>query len=222
MRIYLTLMLYVFLPFPVLAQEVVLSDDGREVRLSDDGTWEFLSNDRFATTQNGERIRLLEDGSWQVDEGEDKWVAIATSALRLSKDTATTDLASIRLREVTIESARETQQKNTRLRSQIIFALELSSTDAGGEYQPKVEHFRISDSRGRHYPVKRLRPALLGLSPGETQTLTLVADGSPRWWGVKFFRLEVISGELMGNESVSLTKSMAEVVRSEVKSLSYE
>jgi len=218
-------MFCVFLPLPLLAQQTVLSDDGREVRLNDDGTWEFLSNDRFATTQSGERIRLLEDGSWKVDEGEDKWVAIATSALRLSKDTAATDLASLRLNEVTIESARETQQKNTRLRSQIVFALELSAnseSDAGGNYQPRVEHFSISDSRGRRYPIKLLQPALLDLALGEAQTLTLVAEGSPRWWGVKFFRLEVISGDLLGDEPVSLTKSMAEVVRTEVKSLSFE
>ena len=45
---------------------IVLSDDGREVRLNADGSWEYLSEDRFATTESGTRIRLREDGQWEV------------------------------------------------------------------------------------------------------------------------------------------------------------
>lgn len=204
-----------------LADEVVLSDDGREVRIKDDGTWEYLSNDRFATSREGRRIRLGDDGKWQVEEDEDDWIAVPAKVLRLSQDTAASGVADLRLIDVTIESARETQQKNTRLRAQMIFTLELTATQAS-RYSAGRGDFRVSDSRGRQYPIKRLQPASVELREGEKTQLLIIADGSPRWWGVKFFRLEIIGGALVGEDALTLTKSMSEVQKLEVKSLSWE
>ena len=44
--------------FAAGADETALSDDGREVRLMNDGTWEYVSDDRCATSEDGKRVRL--------------------------------------------------------------------------------------------------------------------------------------------------------------------
>lgn len=71
------------------ADEIVLSDDGREVRIKQDGSWEFVSDDRFATTRDGERVRLKFDGSWERIEDDRNWITVPAAATSFSKDKVT-------------------------------------------------------------------------------------------------------------------------------------
>ena len=62
--------------FHVNAEKVGLSDDGREVRLAEDGTWEYVSDDRYATLPDGQRVLLKSDGTWENAEDDAAWVAV--------------------------------------------------------------------------------------------------------------------------------------------------
>jgi hypothetical protein len=199
------------------AEETVLSDDGREVRLLSDGTWEYVSNDRFATSEDGKRIRLQSDGRWVEIEDDRNWIAVPAQALQQSRDVVSEGQFEVELSDVRIESVRSKKQKNSRLRSQIIATLEISSaTDS--RLQLDASTFVLTDSRGRQYPVVSLVPGNLSLVPGATGTVTVIGDGSPRWWGIKFLRLQIEAG-VLGKADVELTKFMSEIAKLDVEAL---
>jgi hypothetical protein len=201
----------------VYADQTVLSDDGREVRLRNDGTWEYVSNDRFATSEEGKRIRLQSDGRWVEIKDDRNWIAIPAQALQQSRDVVTEGEFEVELSEVRIESVRTKKKKNSRLRSQIVVTLKISSaTDS--KLQLDVSAFSLTDSRGRSYPLVALEPGHLSLTPGAAGTFTMIGDGSPRWWGIKFLRLQIEAG-VLGQSEVELTKSMSEITKLEVEAL---
>ena len=199
------------------AEETVLSDDGREVTLRDDGTWNYLSDDRYATSEDGTRIRLQSDGKWVEIQDDRNWVAWPEQAFRPGRDLAVEGEFEVELAEVWVESVRTKQQKNTRLRSQVVASLQISSK-RDNELVFDMSRLTITDSRGRNYPLVDLKPVNLSLKAGMTENIRLIADGSPRWWGVKFFHLQIAAG-LLGPGDVDLTKAMSEVVRREVETL---
>jgi hypothetical protein len=201
----------------VYADQTVLSDDGREVRLRNDGTWEYVSNDRFATSEDGKRIRLQSDGHWVEIKDDRNWIAIPAQALQQSRDVVTEGAFEVELSEVRIESVRTKKKKNSRLRSQIVTTLKISSaTDS--RLQLDVSAFSLTDSRGRSYPLVAFAPDNLSLTPGATGAVTMIWDGSPRWWGIKFLRLQIEAG-VLGQADVELTKSMSEITKLEVEAL---
>lgn len=200
------------------AAQIVLSDDGREVQLNDDGSWTFVSEDRFATTETGERIRLGADGSWSPADDNGKWVTLPSESLQMSRDSIRQDALKLELDSVLIESVRTTQQKNRRLSAQLVLTLQASSADQV-EAMLDAGAFSVRDSRGKIYPVKSVSPTVFSLKPGGQQVIRVIADGSPRWWGVKFFELKVIAGALGNAETIEMTKSMAEVLKRDVDAL---
>lgn len=201
----------------VYADQSVLSDDGREVRLLKDGTWEYVSNDRFATSEDGKRIRLQADGRWVEIKDDRNWIAVPAQALLHSRDVASEGGFDVELSEIRIESIRTKKKKNSRLRSQMVATLKISSaTDSSLALDASA--FSLSDSRGRSYPLVALAPGNLSLTPGVTDTVTIIVDGSPRWWGIKFLRLQIAAG-ILGQAGVELTKSMSEITKLEVEAL---
>lgn len=200
--------------------EIVLSDDGREVKLNDDGSWEYVSGDRFATRDDGSRIRLGEDGSWQEVTDERKWLTVSTQPRQLSKDRQEDGAYSFELAEVEIESVRSTQQKNTRVRSQILLIIKVTSQ----QHLPRIELardlFKVSDSKGRVYPIKDVSLITGENKADETLSFRVIASGAPRWWGAKFFRLEIDPGTAGNVTGLVLIKSMSEVTKKEVRALS--
>lgn len=201
----------------VSAEQTVLGDDGREVKLLKDGSWEYLSDDRFATTTDGRRIRLKSDGTWSESSDERTWIAIPAEALQHSRDVVTEGGFEVDLSEVRIESVRTKNKKNSRLRSQIVATLEISSATAG-RFALDPSAFSLTDSRGRSYPLVAVEPGDFSLTPGVTGTITMIGDGSPRWWGIKFFRLQIDAG-VLGPASIELTKSMSEITKLDVEVL---
>jgi len=197
--------------------ETVLSDDGREVLLNDDGSWEYVSGDRFATRDDGSRIRLSEDGSWQEVADERKWVQART----LSKDRFTDGAYSFELVEVQIESVRSTQQKNTRVRSQILLTINVTSQQHLPPIELARDVFKVSDSKGRVYPVTDVSLKTAEHRAGETMSIRVIAAGAPRWWGVKYFRLEIDPGTVGNATGLVLIKAMSAVLKKEVKALSF-
>ena len=199
--------------------EIVMADDGRLIRLNDDGTWAVVSEDRHATTGDGRRIVLGADGRWREADEQSRWVTLPTEAVVTSRDTIVDEALEVELVSLEIEEARGSKHKNTTLKAQTIARLQFSSSAQVDSLVLSPSQFTIRDSKGRDYPVEQVVPALVTLEPGRPVMLTLVADGSPRWWGVKFFRVEVRNGALGNRESLELTKAMAEVQEKQVESL---
>ncbi len=202
----------------VHADDIVLSDDGREVRLNKDGTWEFVSEDRFATTSEGERVRLKADGSWALAEDDRNWVTLPAAAAQLSRDRLTEGSIQLEITEVIIESVRSKKQKNSRLRSQIVTWLNVSSED-DQTFTLKRSDITLRDSRGKQYEIASIQPENIRVSPDAPVKVRIIADDSPKWWGVKFFTYEISPGVLGNAQSLELTRSMNEVMKLETGAL---
>ncbi|MBA59367.1 MAG: hypothetical protein CMQ40_09375 [Gammaproteobacteria bacterium] len=207
----------VLLSVGLLADQIIISDEGREVLLREDGTWQFLSEDRFGTLKNGTRIRLRSDGRWSVSKNEDEWVSMPARFLKVSKDTLELEGIGFQLSKVVIESERGKNRKNSTLRAQIIAELVIDGPTKKFSL-PKKSSLRVTDSRGREYEAKKM--SLISERGNTSKVLRIILNGAPRWWGVKFFKFEFNSGAFGHDVPIELTKAMSEVSRLEVDSLS--
>lgn len=207
------------MPFGVSADEVVLSDDGREVRLDKDGSWTFVSEDRFATTSDGQRVRLKADGSWETVEDERNWVTLPAAAVHTNRDKITEGSVQLEITDVVIESVRSKQQKNTRLRTQMVTTMMVAS-DESQTIELGLSDITLRDSRGKRYETISISPSIIRVAPDSPVSVRILTDDSPKWWGVKFFTYEISPGVLGNAQSLELRRSMAEVVRRETSALS--
>ena len=195
--------------------KTAIADDGREVRLKDNGVWEYVTDDVFATTSDGQRIRLRSNQRWQkVRDGEApayQPVPIST----VERDNATVADVSLILDQVHIENQREDIRKNTRLRSNIVFYIEVNSDDLIDRLTP--DQFVAQDSKGKAYPVFSVEQ---GAAPiGGQPRIVVRAKGAPRWWGVKFFSLQIAPNAIGNPDTIDLRKPMRDVLKKEVQEL---
>ena len=166
MRILLYLL--VTLAMPVLGEEeIVLSDDGREVRLNADGSWAFVSEDRYATTKAGDRIRLRSDGQWEAVK-DPSW----QTATAISRNPATAEGLSVS--DFVIESVRSTKHKNSRVRNQMVIDIPMTERE---DLVRALEARRVGvkDSKGRSYEITSVAM--------RESRLRIIADDAPTWWG---------------------------------------
>ncbi|MEL0066298.1 MAG: hypothetical protein VXA40_15900 [Gammaproteobacteria bacterium] len=202
MRILLYLL--VTLAMPVLGEEeIVLSDDGREVRLNADGSWAFVSEDRYATTKAGDRIRLRSDGQWEAVK-DPSW----QTATAISRNPARAEGLSVS--DFVIESVRSTKHKNSRVRNQMVIDIPM----AGREdlvRAPEASRVGVKDSKGRSYEISSINMRESGLR--------IIADDAPTWWGVKYFEITLPGAALGTGKDIVLRKPMADVIRRNVAEL---
>jgi hypothetical protein len=194
-----------------------ISDDGREVILNDSGEWQYVTQDRFATTADGQRIRLKANQRWQkISDGDaPQYQPVPISVVQRDNVMVAGGDIELILDQVHVENQRETVGKNKRLRSNLVFYLEVKGEMPGLELNP--EQFSIQDSRSNSYPVFSVQA---GLSPiGAKPSWVIRAKGAPRWWGVKFFSLQVAKGAVGNSEPIELRKPMRDVLKKEVESL---
>ena len=205
-----------------------ISDDGREVILNDNGEWQYVTEDRFATTEDGQRIRLKADQRWQKvrDSEAPAYQPVPISTIQRDSITISDSNLSgvphsgnsfdVTLDQVQVENQRETVGKNKRLRSNLVFYLEIKG-QGDSEHQLNPEQFSVQDSRGKAYPVFSVTA---GTSPiGGKPRWVIRAKGAPRWWGVKFFSLQIAPNALGNTDSIELRKPMRDVLKKEVESL---
>ena len=196
-----------------------IADNGREIVLEKDGTWRYTSDDLFATTQDGRRIKLSPDGQWSPANPAEAptYQPVAISANNRDK-VYVEDLGfSITLDQLVIETQKETVGKNTRKRSNLVFYLDTNGTDLN----LASSNLQVEDSKGRIYPVISVSN---GTGLGQQPRLVIRANGAPRWWGVKFFSLQIaqngLSKNSLGNEqTIELRKAMSDVLNKDVSSL---
>ena len=206
--------------------QTAVADNGREVILKENGEWEYATKDIFATTTDGKRIRLQPNGEWQevseadspntqtaIETAVQKVIQAAPVATAPTRDVVSLDNAKITLDVVAIETSRESVGKNTRKRANLVFSLDIE----GSNLVPPTSAMRVTDSKGREYPVFS---SSKGMSDtGNKPRVIVRANGAPRWFGVKFFTLEIAPNTMGNANTIELRKPMDEVLRREVDSL---
>jgi hypothetical protein len=177
-----------------------IADDGREVVLKDNGDWEYVSEDKFATTADGQRIRLKPNQRWQKvrDSEAPAYQPVPMSTVQRDNAMIADSNVEVILDQVHVENQREDVGKNTRLRSNLVFYLDIQGDLPG-------------------YPVFS---AIAGTAPiGAKPRWVIRAKGAPRWWGVKFFSLQIAPDALGNQDSIELRKPMRDVLKKEVADL---
>ena len=194
-------LLFIPVSYSIAEDQQIITIDGREVLLKDDGTWKYLSTDRFANTKDGTRIRLKEDGSWQ---------ATGNTPSTSREQVRTTDL-DIKLQKVVIETFKKKSQKNTKIKTQTVFYIDLSysaqamtNVSISNSDIPLIE---VKDNNGRVYPVLSIEPESTELKPDTKTTLVIRAEKSPsRWASVKSMEIVFKAGILGIKEPVVLSQ----------------
>jgi hypothetical protein len=189
----------------------VITDDGREVLLNENGTWEFRSNDRFANTEDGRRVRLKDDGSWQY---------VGNAPMATKTEVRTNELE-IKLQRAVIEVHEQRVQKNTRVKSQTVFYLDLKLSPLAERSikinNTDVELITIKDNRRRVYPVLSIQPSPATIEPYSETMLVIRADGSPQWWkSVKTMELVFNTGIFGIREPITLSQNVDEIEKKKV------
>jgi len=193
------------------ANQEVITDNGREVLLKENGTWEFRSTDRFANTKDGRRVRLKDDGSWQY---------VGNAPLVTKEQVRTTDL-DIELRKAVIEKYEQKVQKNTRVKTQTVFYLnvELSPLAKNNISINKndVSMVKVRDNEGRNYPVLSIQPIPTVFKPDSDTTITIRTDGAPQWWkNVKSMEIVFNPGIFGIQEPITLSQSVDDIDKKKV------
>lgn len=217
MRYSLFFALFAFTQLAQAESTSAIADNGREVVLNEDGSWTYKSNDIFATTETGQRVKLQPNGQWQAVEKAMAPAPISTPRQPVQyvtvQNPALDTFGDIRLDLMTIETQRETVGKNTRKRSNLVLYV-----DTGDSLiTPAAAKLKVMDSKGREYPVFSSERGTS--QPGGQPRLVIRAKGAPRFWGVKFFSLQLAPGTLGNDQGVELRKPMSDVLRKEVNVL---
>ena len=171
-----------------LAEQRLITNDGREVIVHEDGTWEFASEDRYATTADGKQVQLKADGSWSFIEnipGAENVYPVANNVQPGNIDTVSS-LVNVQLNDAFVEEYSEkagAQSKNTRTYRYINFLLDVSlSAEAKDSLSLQgfdPQDFVVTDDRGSRYEVIRVEGSSTELQPGNTAQLGVVTDGAP-------------------------------------------
>lgn len=205
----------------VLADQDVVSDDGREVRLHEDGTWSLLSRDRFATTQDGRRIKLMTNGQWvEVKQATDGGVAASTAASASTSASAkrlsVNELgggAGILLTRVDVLKKKTKTHKSHKVDTRMAYHLQI--TNPGDQAivlnQQLATAMQAADSKGRKYTTLSLRYEGDQIAAGASKQVVVLIDGAPRWYGVQFLSLEIAADTFGGNRRMVLSKNMNDV-----------
>ena len=204
-----------------IAEEVVVSDDGRQIRLNDDGTWVQVSQDRFATNAQGQRIRLRADGSWNVISASSEDIVRSGS---IPNTASLQDEPVIFLKNVEILRREIKRAKSTHAETRMRYTIGVDNKTEQTVALDLTGPFEATTNRGGEYPLlsadgpSQVHPLLSADGPsqvlaGQQAEVVVVVEDSPAWFGVKFLSLEV-PAKAIGNAGARLlNKNMNEVKR---------
>lgn len=201
------------------AEEVVISDDGRQIQLKGDGTWVQLSRDRFATNAQGQRIRLKADGTWTLmTEVEASSLTQTPASAPLTPIQAASE-STLHLANVEILRRKIKRSKSVhaeiRTRYHVSVLNDSNSTiDLSGRLDRML---KARSSSGGTFEILGVNAEVAQLAPGERANIVVEAEGAPQWFGVKYMQLEVAAGALGNSDRRILSKSMAEVKKRSVE-----
>ncbi|MEM7077390.1 MAG: hypothetical protein AAF513_02065 [Pseudomonadota bacterium] len=199
------------------ADQVVISDDGRQIRLNGDGTWVQLSQDRYATTAQGQRVRLRPDGTWAVMDPNTPQVPTTARAGFGAPTNVASDVGLL-LTEVAVLKRSLQRAKTTHAEVRTVYRVRVANHTAQaldyGDLQTKL-HPR--SNRGARFEIVAITPSSGSIAPGQEAVIEVIAQGGPRWFGVRFLSLEVDAGALGNPVKRILAKNMDEVERRDVE-----
>lgn len=196
----------------LLADQALISDDGREVLIKADGSWEFRSEDRFANTKDGRRIRLKADGSW---------VYVGNAPL-VTKEQARSTIVDLRLQKIEIESHKEKVHKNTRTERQTVFYLNVDVSPLATRdlriANISLDNIVVMDDKGNKYPVLSITPDSTEVAPNSNQTFVLRAKDAPTLWdGAELIEVQ-LPAEILGNpEPVTFSRKLYDIEKIRVE-----
>lgn len=146
------------------ANQTVITDDGRKVLLKNNGSWTFHTTDRFASTADGRRVRLKEDGRWEY----------ANDAPAAPEGKTQTSNPLVKLQKVVIEKHVKKGYKNTRVKTQTVFYVQLKAPQqtAATINNSDASLIEVTDNNGKSYPV-------LSIKPGTAGSVIIRANKSP-------------------------------------------
>jgi len=158
------------------ATKNIVTLENRKVILNEDGSWKYHSDDRYAQTKDGDRIILKEDGSWS---------AAGNAPLTSKQQVRTTEL-DVKLQKVIVESYKKKSQKNTKIKTQTVFYVQLDYSPQSDKNliinDSDITLIEVKDNNGKDYRVLSLNPAQAQIKPEEKITLVIRADKSPLLW----------------------------------------
>jgi len=201
------------IPALVTAAERIITDSGREVELLDDGSWQFASEDIFATNSEGQRIRLRPDGSWEVLEEYSE----NTQHTAIYQAPMVYEPLQFNLDRAVIQNVRGEApglSKNTRLVSHSVFYLQVAvpanETEAIA-LSFSGDEFALVDSAERRYDLLSVEPANLDLQPGEVQLVEVRFYDSPAWKFGKSYDLSISSDLLASDRDLVFSLPLSEI-----------
>lgn len=184
-------------------------DDGREIILKDNGSWEYRSTDRFASSEDGTRVRLKDNGQWEF----------IGNAPVVSKEQVRTQALDIQLGDIITEFYKEKAGKNTRHMSQTVFNLKVDVSSYSQGLDTNLSHFnlfKITDSRGNHYPVLSVSPQHKHFDAGKEYQVAIRVDGSPSGQfavGIKYLNIEIDKAVFGSQQNLEFSRRADEAKR---------
>ena len=203
------------------ADEVVISDDGRQIQINGDGTWVQLSKDRYAVNAAGQRVRLKPDGTWTlINESALTGISTSGTIAPLTPLSAASE-STLHLAKVEILKRRIKRAKSIHAETSTVYHLQvLNDSKQTIMVSPDLaQALRARSSSGGEYPIESVSFDRGEIAPGERGSIQVVAKGAPQWFGVKYLVLEVAPDALGNSDTRILSKSMDDVEKRSVDSL---
>jgi hypothetical protein len=210
--LYSTLPFFLLISLPLMADQNLISDDGREIVIKDDGSWAFRSEDRFANTKDGRRIRLKTDGTW---------VYVGNTPL-VTKEQARSTTIDVKLEKVEFEAHKQKILKNTRKESQTVFYVNVDvSPLAKAPLQIRdtdLSLIQVRDDKGNEYPTLSITPSAIEISPDSKQTFIIRAEDAPSLWdGAKLVEITLKAGVFGNEEPIIFSRKYHDIEEVDVK-----
>ena len=193
-------------PELIVVSGVVVKEGQQRIQLNGDGTWEHLPSSGYATASDGKRIRLDADGSWRLISA----TGASTAAATKKPETGSSNLA---LLKVEVLKKQRKRAKSTHTDTRTLFHLRLvNETGRAVELNESLaSYFNVQTNSGTQFPVETISFSSARIEPGDSGQVSVIADGSPRWFGVKRLELLIAPGALGNVQEQKLAKDMADV-----------
>ena len=211
-------------------EQIVVADDGREVLLKTDGSWHYIVRDRYATTSDGQQILLMPDGNWRavnsipaIDSAKKNLLSSSNSrpALKVVRQ----EPLQVLLDKVEILRKKSKGHKSNKLESRTLFYLLVRNRGdnevalSNEELNSKLQGIQARSSTGEKFKILRVDVQKTNLKPGETSLLSIVTDGSPKWFNIQYLSIELAPDILKNSSRLQFRKDMDEVSVKAVKKL---
>ena len=129
------------------------------------------------------------------------------------------------LTKVEILKVKTKLQKSVRVDTRSYFHVSVNATNETQFEQTITDksNFSVSDSKGRNYKildVTRQAPKLNKNANQNTLTrhhITIIADGSPQWFGTKYMSLKITEGTVGNATAIILSKNQQDIQKETVK-----